>query len=265
MTWIEALLLGIVQGLTEFLPISSSGHLELANFILGTEMTQHEALSYTVVLHCATALSTMLVLRKDLTDILLPLKYRRVFTEKHILVKIFLSTVPAGVVGLFFEKELSYFFGKNIGFTVFFLLITALLLYLTDMRSGNTKGLGMGSALLMGFAQAIALLPGISRSGSTIAAGVLGGVRRDLAAKFSFIMVLPLIFGKIVLDCLSGEIAFYGLDLQILLTGFFAAFISGYFACRFMLVVVQRQKLRYFSLYCILVVVGFLIYSNLYL
>ena len=249
----DAIVLGIIQGLTEFLPVSSSGHLELGKAILGDTSKGKESLLFTVILHFATALSTVIVFRKDIAEILkgaLSFKWNQ---ETQFLAKIMLSTLPAAFVGLFFEDELEQLFGGKVLFVGFMLIITAVLLWLADKSKNTNKPVGFKDSAIIGISQAIAILPGISRSGSTIATSVLLGNDKSKAARFSFLMVLPLIFGKILKDVLDGDITADMGNSSTLIIGFFAALISGYFACKWMISIVKKSKLIYFSVYCFVV------------
>lgn len=253
MDTLDAIILGIIQGLTEFLPVSSSGHLELGKAILGDNSVPQESLLFTVVLHFATALSTLVIFRKDVLEILKGLFQFKWNEESQFSVKIILSMIPAVFVGLFFEKELESFFGGNIGFVGGMLIITAILLYFADKAKNTTKKVTFGSALIIGISQAIATLPGISRSGATISTSVLLGVDKTKAARFSFLMVVPLIFGKMGKDLFSGELSFSGDQIIPMSAGFIAAFIAGLAACTWMIQLVKKSKLSYFSIYCLCV------------
>jgi len=250
---LDAIILGIIQGLTEFLPVSSSGHLELGKAILGDDSVPQESLLFTVVLHFATALSTIVVFRKDVWEILKGLLQFKWNEESQFSIKIILSMIPAVVVGLFFEEQLEAFFGGNIRFVGFMLLITAVLLYFADRAKDTSKKVTFGSALIIGISQAIAMLPGISRSGATISTSVLLGVDKTKAARFSFLMVVPLIFGKMGKDILSGELSFSGENNLAMGAGFIAAFIAGLAACTWMIQLVKKSKLSYFAFYCLIV------------
>jgi undecaprenyl-diphosphatase len=250
---LDAIILGIIQGLTEFLPVSSSGHLELGKAILGDNSVPEESLLFTVILHFATALSTIVVFRKDVWDILSGLFRFKWNEESQFSVKIIISMLPAVFVGLFFEEELEAFFGGNIRFVGFMLLITALLLYFADKAKDTNKKVSFATALIVGISQAIAMLPGISRSGATISTSVLLGVDKSKAARFSFLMVVPLIFGKIAKDLLSGDLTFNGENNVAMGAGFIAAFIAGLAACTWMIKLVQKSKLSYFAVYCLIV------------
>lgn len=253
MTEIDALVLGIVQGLTEFLPVSSSGHLELGKAILGDDSIPSESLLFTVVLHFATALSTIVVFRKDVAEIFRGLFKFKYNGETEFSFKIILSMFPAAFVGLFFDKELEAFFGGNILLVGFMLLITALLLWLADRAKNTGKPVSYQNAFIIGVSQAIAILPGISRSGATISTSVLLGNDKIKAARFSFLMVVPLIFGKIAKDILSGDLAATTTEFSVLLIGFIAAFVAGLGACTWMIQLVKKSNLSYFAIYCFVV------------
>ena len=345
MDLLEAIIIGIIQGLTEFLPVSSSGHIELAKAIFGDDNMPSEGMLFTIVLHAATALSTVVIFRKDILEI-----FKGVFKFKFnehwkFVVAIGISMVPAGIVGLLFEKELEEFFYKNILLVGIMLLVTGLLLFLADKAKKSEKDISWGTAALIGVAQAIAIMPGISRSGATIGTSVLLGIDRTKAARFSFLMVIPLIFGAMLLKgkkyvevtnleelnlearvelvineaskegifdtalltslepslkmreevwdalgtnedlsaeevqstvsavktglinagCNDEQLEFLMNDsyagfrpvlktpLTSLLAGFIAAFITGLFACKWMISLVKKSKLKYFAFYCIAV------------
>lgn len=250
---LDAIILGIVQGLTEFLPVSSSGHLELGKAILGDNSVPEESLLFTVVLHFATALSTIVVFRKDIWEIIRGLFQFKWNEESQFSAKIIVSMIPAVLVGLFFEEQLEAFFGGNVMFVGFMLLITAVLLYFADKAKDTDKKVGFGSAFIIGISQAIAMLPGISRSGATISTSVLLGVDKSKSARFSFLMVVPLIFGKIAKDLLGGELTFNGENNMAMGAGFLAAFVAGLAACTWMIQLVRKSKLSYFAIYCLIV------------
>jgi len=249
----DAIVLGIIQGLTEFLPVSSSGHLELGKAILGDESVPEESLLFTVVLHFATALSTIVVFRKDVAEILKGLFQFKWNEETQFSLKILLSMVPAVLIGLFLEEQLEAFFGGNIQFVGFMLLITAVLLYFADKAKNTTKNVSYNNAFVIGVSQAIAMLPGISRSGATISTSVLLGVDKTKAARFSFLMVVPLIFGKIGKDLVSGDLSFESNQTVAMAAGFIAAFVAGLAACTWMIQLVKKSKLSYFAIYCLIV------------
>lgn len=260
---LDSILLGIIQGLTEFLPVSSSGHLELGKAILGDNSVPEESLLFTVVLHFATALSTMVVFRKDIWLILKGILKFKWNTDLQFASKIAISMLPAVIVGLFFEKELEQLFGGNILLVGFMLLITAILLFFADKAKNTNKKVSLGNAFVIGVSQAISMLPGISRSGATISTSVLLGNDKTKAARFSFLMVVPLIFGKIAKDVSSGDLSLDSQNITALSSGFIAAFISGLFACTWMISLVKKSKLIYFAIYCALVGLIAVIYSTL--
>lgn len=253
---IEAIILGIIQGLTEFLPVSSSGHLELTKAILGDTSVPEESLTFTVVLHFATALSTLVIFRKEVAEIFKGLFQFKWNDEFKFSVKIILSMIPAVFVGLLFEEELESFFGGKILLVGVMLLVTALLLLLADKAKNTSKEVTFSNSIIIGISQAIAMLPGISRSGATISTSVLLGIDRTRAARFSFLMVVPLIFGKIGKDILGGDLSFHSADIIPISAGFIAAFFAGLLACKWMIALVKKSKLSYFSLYC--AIVGFI-------
>jgi undecaprenyl-diphosphatase len=253
---IEAIILGVIQGLTEFLPVSSSGHLELTKAILGDTSVPEESLTFTVVLHFATALSTLVIFRKEVAEIFKGLFQFKWNDEFKFSVKIILSMIPAVFVGLLFEEELESFFGGKILLVGVMLLVTALLLLLADKAKNTNKEVTFSNSIIIGISQAIAMLPGISRSGATISTSVLLGIDRTRAARFSFLMVVPLIFGKIGKDLLGGDLSFHSADIIPISAGFVAAFFAGLLACKWMIALVKKSKLSYFSLYC--AIVGFI-------
>ncbi|MCG2418003.1 undecaprenyl-diphosphate phosphatase [Aequorivita sp. F47161] len=253
MDYLDAIILGIVQGFTEFLPVSSSGHLEIGKVILGDTSVPEESLLFTVVLHFATALSTLVVFRKDIIEIVGGVLKFQWNDETQFTVKIILSMLPAVIIGLLFEEELESFFGGSIAFVGAMLIITAVLLWLADRSKNTGKPVTLKDSIIIGIAQAIAMLPGISRSGATISTSVLLGNDKSKAARFSFLMVVPLIFGKIAKDLLGGQISTHNTDLGVLGIGFIAAFICGLIACTWMISLVKKSKLRYFSIYCVIV------------
>jgi undecaprenyl-diphosphatase len=264
MTVIEAMVLGIIQGLTEFLPVSSSGHLELAKVILGDTSVPEESLTFTVVLHFATALSTLVIFRKEVLEILKGLLQFKWNEASQFSTKIILSMIPAVIIGLLFEQQLEALFGGKILLVGLMLLLTALLLLLADKAKSTNKKVRFLDAILIGISQAIAMLPGISRSGATISTSVLLGIDRTRAARFSFLMVVPLIFGKIGKDLLSGDLNFQSSEIVPILAGFVAAFVAGLLACNWMISLVKKSKLSYFSLYCALVGLAAISYALLY-
>ena len=252
MDWLEALILGIVQGLTEFLPVSSSGHLELGKVILGVEAER--SLIFTVVVHGATVLSTIFVFHKDLWILLKGLFAFKWNDETKYISKILISMIPVVIVGLFFAEEIESFFTGNVVFVGSMLIITALLLTFTYFKKSNLRKISFIDSFIIGIAQAAAVLPGISRSGATISTGLMLGNKRELIAKFSFLMVLIPIIAANVKDLFTGEMARESsIGAVPLLIGFFAAFISGLLACKWMIGIVKKGKLIYFAIYCFII------------
>jgi len=250
---LDAIILGIVQGFTEFLPVSSSGHLELGKAILGDESVPEDSLLFTVVLHFATALSTLVVFRKEVWEILIGLFQFKWNKASKFSLKIIISMIPATVIGLFFEEQLEAFFGGSIAFVGAMLLVTALLLWLADRSKHTGKKVAYSHAFIIGISQAVAMLPGISRSGATISTSVLLGNDKTRAARFSFLMVVPLILGKIAKDIYDGALSTESANLLNLGLGFIAAFICGLLACTWMITLVRKSKLTYFAIYCVVI------------
>jgi undecaprenyl-diphosphatase len=263
MDWLQALILGIIQGLTEYLPVSSSGHLELGNAILGVQI--EENLTFDVMLHVATVLSTLVILWKEIDWILRGLFKFQMNEETKYVLNIVVSMIPVGIVGFLFKDQIEALFTGNILLVGCCLLVTAALLIFTYYARPRTKEhLSMRDAFLMGIAQAVAVLPGISRSGSTIATGLLLGNRKERLAQFSFLMVIPPILGQALLtvkDFVTGEETFGGVGTLPMLVGFVAAFVSGCFACQWMINIVKRGKLVYFGIYCAIVGAVAIVYS----
>jgi len=261
---IKAIILGIIQGLTEFLPVSSSGHLEIAKYLLGTDFSGDESLMMTVVLHAATTLSTIFVFRKEILEIFAGLFTRTCNDQKKFAMFVIISMIPAGLTGYFFEAELSALFDGRVVFVAFMLMFTAILLLSADRAKNLQKPLNAGRAFGVGIAQAIALLPGISRSGATISSGLLLGLERKQAAVFSFLMVIPLIIGKMSKDILDGTLASTDLSVEVLGSGFIAAFLSGILACSWMIRLVQKSQLKYFAYYCLALAVFVLLHYYIF-
>ena len=247
---INAIILGIIQGLTEFLPVSSSGHLEIAKAILGEGKIAEESLLMTVVLHFATALSTIIIFRKDLKEIFVGLFQFKNNESFQFSLKIVLSMIPAALVGVFFNDEIEALFGGALTLVGCMLLFTGLLLFLADKAKSSGKNVGIKESVIIGISQAIAILPGISRSGATISTSVFLGIDKEKSARFSFLMVVPLIFGKMAKDILSGEISTTDTNFLPLLVGFIFAFFTGMFACKWMIRLVKNSQLKYFAYYC---------------
>jgi len=250
---INAIILGIIQGLTEFLPVSSSGHLEIGKYLLGDNSMPDESMLMTVILHGATALSTMVVFRKEVMEIIKGLFQFKMNAETMFSLKIILSMIPAVFVGLFFEDLIETLFSRNLTLIGLMLFVTGALLFLADRAKNTEKEVSFSNALIIGIAQAIAILPGISRSGATISTSVLLGIDRTRAAKFSFLMVVPLIFGKMAKDIMDGALSAPAVNIPALSAGFVAAFFTGIIACVWMIALVKKSKLSYFAIYCFIV------------
>ncbi|MDY0077990.1 MAG: undecaprenyl-diphosphate phosphatase [Bacteroidales bacterium] len=252
MHWIEALILGLVQGLTEFLPVSSSGHLELGKYLLG--VNPENSLVFTVVVHGATVLSTIVVFRKDIWEILKGMLVLSWNSSWKFVVSIVISMIPVLVVGLYFKDYVESFFSGNIRFVGMMLIVTAALLALTHFKKSHDRKINFLDAFTIGIAQTIAVLPGISRSGATISTGLLLGNKRELVARFSFLMVLIPIIGANVLDLFKGEMnSETGVGALALIVGFVAAFVAGLLACKWMINIVKKGKLIYFAAYCLVI------------
>lgn len=249
---IEAFILGVIQGLTEFLPVSSSGHLELGKILLGDKSLPKESMLFTVVVHAATALSTLVIYRNDVLDILKG-AIKKQKEDYTFIGKIILSMIPAAVIGVVFNDEIEELFSRNILLVGFMLLLTGGLLFLADKAKKTDKNVSFLNAIIIGISQAIAIAPGISRSGATISTAVLLGIDKEKAARFSFLMVVPLILGKIAKDLLDGDSTMYDAEITPLIIGFFAAFATGIIACQWMIKLVRQGKLIYFSIYCLVV------------
>ena len=267
MSWWQALILGIVQGLTEFLPVSSSGHLEIGQALLGT--AGEENLAFAIVVHTATVLATICVLWKEVAQLfkgtLTTAKWNE---EKDYAAKIIVSMIPVFIIGMFFKDKVEALFGNGLLLVGICLCITALLLYVSELYGRRMQQAGhevsYKDAIIIGCAQALAVLPGLSRSGTTIATGLLCGVKKESVARFSFLMVIIPILGEAflsLLDIITGEEAVPELGWLPMLTGFVAAFVSGCLACRFMLDIVRRQKLVYFAVYCLAAGIFAIIYG----
>ena len=261
---VAAILLGIVQGLTEFLPVSSSGHLEITSYFmneLGSGNLPKENLLMTVVLHSATALSTMYIFRKDVGAILKGILQFKWNEECRFSVLIIISMIPAVFIGLVFDQQIDSLFSGNILLVGSMLLITGLLLFVADKAKQTKKPVSVLQSIIIGIAQAIAIIPGISRSGATISISVILGVDRQRAARFSFLMVVPLILGKMAKDLLSGDLSSDSVTLIPLTFGFLAAFTTGLLACKWMISLVKKSQLRYFSYYCFVIGLCAIVFS----
>ena len=285
MEWFEAVLLGLVQGLTEFLPVSSSGHLEIGKALLGVETT--DDLLFTTMVHAATVLSTIVVFRSQIWDLLKGFfcglkdwkitenaagkKVLSCNDQTDYLFKIVLSMVPVMVVGLFFKDSVEALFG-SIHVVGVALVVTALLLFFSDFASRPGRksifpaneyrnGISYWQAFAVGMGQAFAVVPGLSRSGTTISTGLICGVRREVMAQFSFLMVLVPILGETFLEVVGGEFGASSVGSLSLVLGFVSAFLSGLFACKVMIALVKKAKLSWFALYCLVAALCIFIFA----
>lgn len=291
MEWFEAILLGLLQGLTEFLPVSSSGHLQIGKELLGIDTSGD--LVFEVVVHAATMLSTIVVFRKQIWELLKSLfvkdgLFRSIAHPSKFndgtdyVLKILLSMIPVFIVGMFFKDAVEGLFGSSIHVVAGALLVTAALLLLSDNAGkifgrccrrckcaeadsvsdkGRRNGISYWQAFVVGLGQAIAVIPGLSRSGTTIATGLLCGVKRDVVAQFSFLMVLIPILGEAFLEIVGGDMASSTVGALPLVLGFISAFVAGLFACKVMIALVKKTKLGWFALYCAVVAVLIFIFA----
>lgn len=275
MEWFEAILLGLIQGLTEFLPVSSSGHLEIGKVLLGVETS--DDLLFTTMVHAATVLSTVLVFRKQIWALLKGFftglkdwkilrdekgcRYLSCNDQTDYLLKIALSMIPILIVGVFFKDQVEGLFG-SIYVVGMALVVTSMLLFFSDYASRPGRksifpaneyrnGISYWQAFAVGIGQAFAVVPGLSRSGTTISTGLICGVRRESMAQFSFLMVLVPILGETLLEILGGEFGASTVGALPLVLGFVSAFLSGLFACKVMIALVKKAKLSWFALYCL--------------
>ena len=257
MDWIQALILGLLQGLTEYLPVSSSGHLAIGSYLFGIE--GEENLAFTVAVHVATVLSTFVILWSGIEWLIRGIFKGKMNAETRYMLNIIVSMIPVGVVGVFFKDQVEAVFGSGLFIVGIMLLVTAALLTFSYYAKPRQKEhISMLDAFIIGLAQACAVMPGLSRSGSTIATGLLLGNKKESLAQFSFLMVIPPILGEALLDVvkgLKGEEAFGGIDALPLTVGFLAAFLSGCLACKWMINIVKKGKLIYFGIYCAIVAV----------
>ncbi|RGK79007.1 undecaprenyl-diphosphate phosphatase [Parabacteroides sp. 20_3] len=252
MSWFEALILGIVQGLTEYLPVSSSGHLAIGSALFGIE--GEENLAFTIVVHVATVFSTLVVLWKEIDWIFRGLFKFQMNEETKYVINILISMIPIGIVGVFFKDTVEQIFGSGLLVVGCMLLLTAALLAFSYYAKPRQKeSISMKDAFIIGLAQACAVMPGLSRSGSTIATGLLLGNNKAKLAQFSFLMVIPPILGEALLDVMKmvkGEDVAGSIPALSLAVGFVAAFVSGCVACKWMINIVKKGKLIYFAIYC---------------
>ena len=271
MQWFEAIILGLIQGLTEFLPVSSSGHLIIGKELLGIRLD--EDLTFELVVHSATVLSTIVVFRKQIWSLLKGLFKIRYNEQTDYLLKIGVSMIPIFVVGVFFKDYVESLFGSILGVGIA-LVVTAVLLLFSDLVSKEkihneiavrkkyyTNGISYWQAFIIGISQAFAVVPGLSRSGSTIATGLLCGVKREVVAQFSFLMVMIPILGEAFLQIVGGELVASSVGLLPLILGFISAFFSGLLACKAMMAIVRKAKLYWFALYCAIIALLIFIFA----
>ena len=252
MNWFEALVLGLIQGLTEYLPVSSSGHLAIGAHLFG--INGEDNLTFTIMVHVATVLSTLVILWKEIDWIFKGLFKFQMNEETKYALNIVISMIPIGIVGVFFKDTVEEIFGSGLLIVGIMLLVTACLLTFSYFAKPRQKeNISPLHAFIIGLGQALAVLPGLSRSGTTIATGLLLGDKKEKMAQFSFLMVIPPILGEALLDLLKGlkgEAALGGIDAFPMIVGFVAAFVSGCLACKWMINIVKKGKLVYFGIYC---------------
>ncbi len=265
MNWFEALVLGLLQGLTEYLPVSSSGHLAIGSAIFG--INGEDNLAFTILVHVATVLSTLVILWKEIDWILKGIFKFKMNEETKYFINIVISMIPVGIVGVFFKDTVEEIFGSGLLIVGCMLIVTALLLTFSYFaKPRQRENISVWHAFVIGLSQALAVLPGLSRSGTTIATGLLLGNKKEKMAQFSFLMVIPPILGEALLDVLKavkGEEAFGGIDTLPMVVGFVAAFVSGCLACKWMINIVKKGKLVYFGIYCAIAGVATIICSLL--
>ncbi len=251
MNWYEAIILGLIQGLTEFLPVSSSGHLEIVKSIFGID--PEASFYFTVVVHGATVLSTIVVFWKDIIKLITGSLKFKMNEDSAYSLKIIISMVPVMFAGLLLKGPIESLFNGNMIFIGLMLLVTSILLAVAHFTKKQNRSIGYKDAFIIGVAQAIAVIPGISRSGSTIATGLIIGDKKEEIARFSFLMVLVPVLGANFLEIVTGSVDISGSGIGILLIGFITSFVSGYIACKWMISLVKRSKLIWFSVYCTIV------------
>ena len=260
MKWFEALILGIIQGLTEFLPVSSSGHLEIGKAILNIETTEN--MTFTIIVHGATVLSTIIIFRKDIWKLFVALFSFKWNDDTKYILKLLISAIPIIIVGVLFEDQIKNLFNTNILLVGLMLIVTAILLSITYFAKNKKKNIPYLDAIIIGIAQVFAIIPGISRSGATIATGIILGNKKEETAKFSFLMVIIPIIGANIKDLMNIAPSVHNsISIFPLIIGFLAAFISGLFACKIMLNIVKKSKLIYFAIYCLVIGLIAVIYT----
>ncbi|HCC70445.1 MAG TPA: UDP-diphosphatase [Bacteroidales bacterium] len=252
MNLFEAIILGIIQGLTEFLPVSSSGHLEIGKYLF--DVNAETSFSFSVAVHGATVLSTIVVFWTEVVDLVKGTLKFRMNSETEYVLKILVSMIPVAVIGLLLEDEIESFFNGNIVFVGSMLLVTAALLIVSGLMKDRRKEINYFHAFIIGLAQALAVLPGISRSGATISTGLMLGNKKEQLARFSFLMVLIPVLGANFVELIKGDFsAESSVGVSSIISGFLAAFITGYIACRWMVSLVRRGKLLWFGIYCLII------------
>ena len=265
MDWLEALILGIIQGLTEYLPVSSSGHLAIGANLFGIEGSEN--LAFTILVHVATVMSTLFILWREIVWLVNGVLKFKMNDEMRYFINILVSMIPVGIVGVFFKDYVEEIFGSGLLIVGIMLLVTAALLTFSYYaRPRQKEKISMKDAFIIGIAQACAVMPGLSRSGSTIATGLLLGNKKEKLAQFSFLMVIPPILGEALLDTMKaakGVDVFGDIGVVALVVGFVAAFISGCLACKWMIDIVKKGKLIYFGIYCAIVGVVTIVCSML--
>lgn len=251
MNWFEAMVLGLIQGLTEFLPVSSSGHLEIAKSLFG--INPESSFYFTIAVHGATVLSTLLVFWNEIIRLTKGALRFKMNEETSYVLKLIVSMIPVGIAGILLKNPIEKMFSGNIVFVGLMLLVTAALLGMAHFLKKKDRNIGYIDALIIGIAQAIAVIPGISRSGATISTALMIGNKKEEIAKFSFLMVLIPVIGANLLEIFSGEVTTGTTGVGIIIIGFITAFVSGCMACRWMIELVKRSKLIWFSIYCTIV------------
>ena len=251
MDTLQAVILGVVQGLTEFLPVSSSGHLQLANEILGTNLDPESNLTFSLTLHAATVLSTIVILWSEIWRLIKGVFSRTLTEEQAYVLKIIISMIPVGIVGVFFKDYIEAAFSSIVVVGVMLLCTAVLLSFAYYAKPRQKESISYRDAFIIGLSQALAVLPGLSRSGTTIATGLLLGNKKESVAQFSFLMVLPPILGNALLDIVKGDFG-GGVEVVPTVAGFIAAFVTGCIACKWMIGIVKRGKLIWCALYCAL-------------
>ena len=249
MSEVDAIIVGIIQGLTEFLPISSSGHIEIARYFLNSNLLPAENLLLTIFLHLATALSTIIIFKKDIIDLISGALNFNNNSLSYIL-KILISIIPAALIGFFLNDYIKKFFSGNIKLVGLMLFVTGVLLFISKFVKKKERKITNLDSLIIGLAQAIAIIPGISRSGATISTSIILGHNKNNAAKFSFLIVIPLIVGAALNDILNGNFSESKIDISILIFGFISALLTGLIACKLMIKIVNDNNLIYFAFYC---------------